>query len=107
MSNKNEALTIEQKRVNALKKELRGMKQRFRNATYKNFQETSLLFLRDLVRAYYIDDKQLTKLALKSYVEVSDVLKDMNNSKINDSVRRYRIALDSFILTFFKKSDNN
>jgi len=104
---KYDALSVEQKRVNALKKELRGMKQRFKNASYKNFQEISLVFLRDLVRVYYIDNEQLTKLALKSYVEVSEVLSEISIPKINDSIRRYRIALDSFILTFFKKSNDH
>lgn len=107
MSKKKSSIDLEQKRNNALKKELRGMKQRFKNVLPGRFQETSLLFLRDLLKAYYSEDESLKQLALKSYIEVSEVLEGLELPRIDDSIKHYQVVLDAFMATFYEKVRRN
>lgn len=98
--------TNEIKRINQLKKQLRGFKERFKNPTM-NFEQVSKLYLDVLFDAFDEEDINLDYLALKSYNEVQTVLDNLNirDIKLEKKVLRFQIILDAVMSHHLKISN--
>ncbi len=99
----NEELRIKKR----LSKNLKGMKERFKNPNPSLFKPNAELFMSSLCSAYEINDLKLNHIAIISYLEVCEVLEArmLNKSEKNlTEIRHFVLILKPFMEKFYSQT---
>jgi hypothetical protein len=99
--------------IKQLTKSFRGMKERFKTTSKKDFEIATSLFQKNLFIAYNINDIALNDTVLKSYNEIRSILSwrlnNNNNEHLRDEIEQtlfiFKAIMKEFMLQAAKLYD--
>lgn len=99
----------EKREIRQLSKDFRGMKERFRTDSSKNFKIATSLFFTKIYRAYQLNDASLNEVVRKSYNSVYDILTQRltnESEKLNEDINEFLFILKPVMDKFMMQSIN-
>ena len=97
----------EKKEIKQLKKDFRGMKERFQTRHLVDFKLASTLFQTNLYRAYKINDFNLNEEVIKSYQEIVVVLSERlanKNEKLQPEIEEAIFTFSALMNSFWSQA---